>query len=323
MDDVPPASSCKLVCLHACDACHRSKRKCNGVASGCAWCLLKGVECSYSPHKPPGPRPKFKAPTLAGMRTDDTRHPGGSRSPMTGVAAWPTPARPLGPPGFAAGPLVPELSRKCIAYVIGHANRMLKTCDKAHVLSSLGLGAGPAAGPTVLADTSGDLPPGLRACAFMLHCMSCKLHGDAASAVAYYGRAQDCIDAALSQLPTQHLVSALLLLSLMALPIGRDQSDAISFSAMAQGLASCTPGIDSEIFFTASCYRSKNLALAFNAVSWPASRPSIGMPLQHGVSSRLQCVQGFTCSGWRRSTSARARYQYPVVCCAPVHAWVC
>ena len=321
MEDDPPTSGCVLVCLHACDACHKSKRKCNGVASGCAWCLLKGVHCTYSPHKPPGPRPKFKAPALVGIRTDASRR--GSRSSMTGFVAWPTPVRPLGPGEFVAGPLVPELSRSCVAYVIGHANRMLKTCDKARVLSSLGLGAGPAAEPTVLVDASGDLPPGLRACAFMLLCMSSKLQGDTASAVTYYGRAQDCIDAALSQLPTQHFVSALLLLSLMALPIGRDQSDAISFSAMAQGLASCIPGLDSEIFFTASCYRSKNLALAFNAVSWPASRPSIGMLLQHGMFSSLQSVQGYYSSVWRRSTSARARNEYPVLCCAPVHAWVC
>ena len=80
---------------------------------------------------------------------------------------------------------------------------------------------------------------GLRACAFALLCVGCKLRDDDSGVSMYYNCAQDCLDQALAlgERPDQHLVSAILLMTLMALAAGREKSELVALSSLANALS--------------------------------------------------------------------------------------
>ena len=117
--------------------------------------------------------------------------------------------------------------------------------DRTHILSSLGLNGRPEA--LAVARTSGAAPSGLSACAFMLLCVASMLDGDAAAAEANYGFARECVDVAVGDRPSQHLISALLLMAVMSTPLGRHHSEAVGYSALAQRLASFAPDLCPDI----------------------------------------------------------------------------
>jgi hypothetical protein len=156
----------------------------------------------------------------------------------------------LGPSGISASreiPVLPlgDLSR--LRHVFGFTNRMVKVVDESHFLSALEIAYWDGR-PFVVTDaalTDGRKPPssGLRACAFMLHCVASELGGDADGVAANYASAQDCLDRALeAERPDQHLVSAVLLMTLMALAAGKGESELLSLSSLAHTLADFVPG---------------------------------------------------------------------------------
>ena len=163
------------------------------------------------------------------------------------MTAMPRP--PLERSAVSSGPefILSTSAARTVSDIMGFANRMLKVVDRTHFLSSLGLIERPGAGALALVSPTGDAPACLRACAFMLLCVASTLAGDAASAHAHYQLARECVDVAVGERPSQHLISALLLMALMTMPLGRDHSEALGHSALAQRLASFVPDLSPDI----------------------------------------------------------------------------
>lgn len=120
-----------------------------------------------------------------------------------------------------------------------------------------------------------DVPySGLRACAFGLLCIGANLADDKLAARAYYDCAQDCLDRALAaERPDQHLVSAVMLMTLVALAAGRDHRELGALSALAHSLAGTLPGrelqghpLDSRRIPCPSCHKLPPVALLMQCV---------------------------------------------------------
>lgn len=246
---------------------------------------MHGLPCVFTANKKRGPQPS-KRPSATSSR---------GRRVVVAVAV---PRHPSDHSAVSSGPefeLSPASARSLLT-VIGFANRMMRVVDKAHLLSSLGLTRRTDA--LAVVNTTGEAPAGLRACAFMLLCIANTLAGDSAAAEANYSLARMCVDVGVAERPSQHLISALLIMAIMTSPLGRDHSEALSHSALAQRLAAFVPDICPDISLSAACFWSKNSAIHDNSIVWPACRPRIGqVPLERAIEvvsfTMVQFMRGF------------------------------
>jgi len=126
---------------------------------------------------------------------------------------------PIGRPAFAAGPEPPGISLDDLHATLRFANRIFRTVNESNFVLLLTEGA--SSGPL------GRSPAGLRACTFMLLCMSSKLHGEDAPAHAMFDRAMGCLDEALSEPPNELIISTLLLSVMMATLLNHGSNEAL------------------------------------------------------------------------------------------------
>lgn len=150
------------------------------------------------------------------------------------------PRVPLNRYSVSAGPdfVLSTATVRAVIEATGLANRMQKIVDRSHLLSSLGL-----IGHSEAVNSPSEFPACLRACTFMLLCVASIRAGDGAAADANYQMARECVDVAVGERPSQHLISALLLMALLSLPLGRSESEALENSAFAQRLSEFVPGL--------------------------------------------------------------------------------
>jgi hypothetical protein len=88
--------------------------------------------------------------------------------------------------------------------------------------------------------------PGLRVCCYMLLCVGSKLHGKHRAAKRYYDMARASIGPAYQQ-PTQHLVSALLLMTILTRSVCPDDDQAMLHAALALRMADLVPELSPEV----------------------------------------------------------------------------
>ena len=182
-----------------------------------------------------------------------------------------SPECPLGPADTLPGPeffASPE-SIETLHLVISFANRLVKLVDGPRLFHALGSGDAAVWPP--------ESQSSLQACAFMLLCMKSKIAEDVAAAEMHFSRAQEYVNASMSERPSQHLISALLLMSMMAQPLGRARTDAAVHAALAQSLSTFVHSICPDIYFSAACLSSKNSDVHSDAIAWPARSMQIGM----------------------------------------------
>ena len=122
-------------------------------------------------------------------------------------------------------------------------------------------------------------PGGLRACFFAARWFLCRMRGDSAAGQASaFAAAVDSIDVALAtERPSQHLVSALLLLSIISLFEGG--GEAATFAGLAQRLGGFVQGLCPSIAFSAALFPKKTASVQkrpHEAVVWPPLESPIG-----------------------------------------------
>jgi hypothetical protein len=88
--------------------------------------------------------------------------------------------------------------------------------------------------------------PGLRVCCYMILCVGSKLQGQHRSAKRYYDMARSCIAPAYLH-PNQHLVSALLLMTILTRSVCPDDNQAILHAALALEMANLVPDLSPEV----------------------------------------------------------------------------
>jgi hypothetical protein len=172
--------------LNACDACKASRRKCNGNSS-CDGCTKRGIYCVYTANKKRGPLPSSKPSSKP--RSDIE----------TSSFAAPVPVSQI----FDSSEYA--LLKNFFAVI----NPAIMFCDEEFFYTGLRTldsryGSAEAAGSS-----------GVLACAYMILAVSTKLLGDEPGSQRYFAQARKCMDLAMHADPSQHLVSALLILYLL------------------------------------------------------------------------------------------------------------
>ena len=132
-----------------------------------------------------------------------------------------------------------------------------------------------------LIDTTGSVSSAIRASYFLLLSVASRHRRDATAEAAYRKIALRHIDDAMAQPtpPTQHLVTALLLMALTHVfgLSGGGFSDASSFANVAHSLAEGVSGLSIEIGATATTFAMRTTALRFSSsLPWPALKSPIG-----------------------------------------------
>jgi hypothetical protein len=197
--------------------------------------------------------------------------------------------------GRAAADIGPELSQLSpdelgmVLSACSSANRIIPVIDTDAFVSSLDAAYfGSARGRSV--------PAGLRACYFALQCVVNSGKGDARAQASAYQCALRNVDVALAtERPTQHLVSALLLLCIyLQFGGGREREridDACNFSSLAHGLSAfIESGLSPAVGFSASLFTKKMATLRSTVdLSWPALQCPIGTQ----PSARLVDIMSF------------------------------
>lgn len=241
---------CAFACSNhpACDSCKRAKRKCNGLAS-CEWCTKHAVHCVYSLPKKRGPALSKHRPLMwTQVRTVDSR----------------------------AGPEVPaiygidDLFRNSISV----ANRFVKIIDRDHFIGALSVGtsAHTEVDETVRSSAS------FRACSFLLLSFDKRLLNDDIGSAMYMKWALDCVDSSMHERPNEFLVSAFLLLALLAQSDTCLGSDARTYCSLAHGFAEALTqsALCTDIRFAAVCVRDNAFAMSRGAAVWPAIESPCG-----------------------------------------------
>lgn len=115
---------------------------------------------------------------------------------------------------------------------------------------------------------------GLRACAFALFSMARNLENDTEGENAFARIAHESIDSSLSlcERPSQHTVSALVLLDLAKMIAGQEFG---TCAGLALSLASSVPGIHPEILYCSAVFYKQSL-FARHGATWPSPLPPIG-----------------------------------------------
>ena len=109
--------------------------------------------------------------------------------------------------------------------------------------------------------------------------MTSWLDGNVDAQAAHYAAAMGAIDSAMAEQPSQHFVSALLLMAVAQFFCERDGSleRACSFLTLAGHLSAFVPDIDPAVAFTASLLSKKAPTMRHGAkVTWPPSLAPIG-----------------------------------------------
>jgi hypothetical protein len=88
--------------------------------------------------------------------------------------------------------------------------------------------------------------PGLRVCCYMLLCVGSRLQGKHRAAKRYYDMARASIGPAYQQ-PTQHLVSALLLMTILTRSACPDDTQALLHSSLALRMARSLRDLSPEV----------------------------------------------------------------------------
>jgi hypothetical protein len=94
--------------------------------------------------------------------------------------------------------------------------------------------------------------PGLRMCYYMLLCVGHELHGQHSTAKRYYYMARACTAQAIKT-PSQHLISALLVMTIFARYIFRDVDQARVHAELAKSLAGTIPLLADKVCMKCSC----------------------------------------------------------------------
>jgi hypothetical protein len=95
-------------------------------------------------------------------------------------------------------------------------------------------------------------PAGLRVCFYMVLCVGSKLRGDHRLAKRYYYMARASTSPAYQQ-PTQHLVSALLLMTILTRSVCRDAAQAALHAVLAKKVADSLSKLTPEVRGSSSC----------------------------------------------------------------------
>lgn len=176
-------------------------------------------------------------------------------------------------------PLTPS-ENGMVQLVLRFANRICKVVDPAlfYAAFSSATGCDISEGPLVAAPPAAPPSPGLRACYFALLCAANRFRGDAAAEQLHYRAALDCVDASMHQRPDEHLISALLLLTIAQFfSVRGDVGDAGALASLAQHLCGFVPGLCPDIAVTANCFSVKAATLrCMRGVVWPPASPPIG-----------------------------------------------
>jgi hypothetical protein len=128
------------------------------------------------------------------------------------------------------------------------------------------------------ADSSPSASPqskGVFACAFMMASVCTKLQGDDIGAQRYCELGRDHIDEAMRGEPTQHLVSALLLLHLLP-PQQSKAGQSLAHITLAQRLAEFLPGLSTVVRFASAGLKYMH-ACTSGDVLWPPHQATIGV----------------------------------------------
>lgn len=112
------------------------------------------------------------------------------------------------------------------------------------------------------------------ACAYTMLCVSTKLEEDESGALSYFERARDYLDLSMREEPTQHLVSALLVMHLLP-PSTAKQGQGLIHVTLAHRLAGFIPSVSIPIRFCSSGMRYMQ-ACTNGEMLWPPSQASIG-----------------------------------------------
>ena len=134
---------------------------------------------------------------------------------------------------------------------------------------------------------------GFQACYFMLFCMSNRFcpGGEGEEALLKY--ALDYIDVAMCRRPDQHLISALLLLTIFQYYKEGDSimADACTFADLANTLSDFVPDLCPSIMLSATCFKKKSASL-YNARAavWPPMHPPIGALVAMYLPSRIRSL---------------------------------
>lgn len=133
--------------------------------------------------------------------------------------------------------------------------------------------------------------PGLRACFFALICAASRVCADAESEQAHYRAALSCVDASMLKPPDEHLISALLLLTIAQFfSVHGDAGDAGALATISQHLSCSVPGLCPDIAVSAMCFSTKTTTLRYTGgVIWPP----IVAPVGSAIASRTIEVISF------------------------------
>lgn len=249
------AGKARIRVSEACDACKSAKRRCDGGTT-CAACYHRGQHCVYTPNKPRG-RPR--------------------RTPLPDTLISLNPSLRVRPPDMFKGPELHALSSSEMSTAIDvfrNINRITKVVDGLHFFSALQAAVGHGTAVTARA-----APSGLRACYFALQCMVGRTLGDERAAAASYESAIRYVESSMKEPPSQHLVSALLMLSIYSISCGEDQSidAACTFASLARSLSDFVVDMSPVVGFSAAVFARKMIALRDERdIVWPPLRCPIG-----------------------------------------------
>jgi hypothetical protein len=181
------------------------------------------------------------------------------------------------PPDMFKGPELHALSPSEMSTAIDvfrNINRITKVVDGLHFFSALQAAVGHGTAVTARA-----APSGLRACYFALQCIVGRTLGDERAAAASYESAIRYVESSMKEPPSQHLVSALLMLSIYSISCGEDQSidAACTFASLARSLSDFVVDMSPVVGFSAAVFARKMIALRDERdIVWPPLRCPIG-----------------------------------------------
>lgn len=261
---------------NACDPCKQGRRKCDGEAT-CGSCCSRGIECFYTANKPRGRKLKTSPSALVEDSVTSLRLP-----------------VMIGPAGFADGPEIRPLTpdeTSLIHLVLRFANRVCKVVDPDRFFSAVNAATGSDGLNHHLAVPLEPPSPGLRACFFALLCAASRVCADAESEQAHYRAALSCVDVSMLKPPDEHLISALLLLTIAQFfSVHGDAGDAGALATISQHLSCSVPGLCPDIAVSAMCFSTKTTTLRYTGgVIWPP----IVAPVGSAIASRTIEVISF------------------------------
>ena len=262
----------RLRSLFACNACKVARVKCDGNAAvACGRCSKSGSPCVYEPRKKRGP-----LPFIASDR-ETTTAPWVNNTAASLILI----PRPLPRPGVLAGPEVPLLTSDDVVSflpILGVINAMNTVINETTLFSALDVGGD----RTSLTEWR---PLDLQACGFTLLYLRGRLRHSKDTPVAtdpFFSWAVECIDQSMNVglPPSEHLVSALLLLSLCSRKFSDDPMKSVTFAALAQVVCGAIPAVSPAKLLAVASYACKaRTHAASGIVTWPSRAAPIGMCL--------------------------------------------